>query len=217
MLRAVGEELVELLFRRQIARRLEVIDDRERHDHAAAPRRHLVNVKVEPIRQQDDFRRDDRQVLPRILAEHGEEELGVRVGSRDAAEAHDGGVGADHARVVGLMPGKLEREVGLERGVELARPLVVGVPAAVEHLAVEQVLDAARLLVEIDLARPVHERDYVRDQRAVDVQLAHPITVRLLQPEQMLLRAADRLLDAVGQRQVRLLAKRLARNLDGLR
>ena len=134
VLGAVGEELVQLLLRREVAHRLEMVDDRERHDHAAAPRRHLVDVKVEPVRQQDDLRRNDRQVLPRILTEDREEELGVGVRLRNAAQPHDGGVGLDHPRIVRRKAGQLQREVGLERGVELARALVVGVPAAVGHL-----------------------------------------------------------------------------------
>ena len=43
------------------------------------------------------------------------------------------------------------------------------------------------------------------------------MAIGLLQAEQVLLGLADGLLDAVGQRQVRLLAKGFARNLNGLR
>ncbi len=104
VLGAVGEELVELLVGRQVPRRLEMIQDGERHNHAAAPRRHLVNIKIEPVRQEDDLRRDDREIFPRELAEEGEEELGVGVRLRDAAETHDGGVGLEQPGVLGEKP-----------------------------------------------------------------------------------------------------------------
>src|SRR5213594_654368 len=57
-------ELVQLLFARQNASWFEMIDDGQGHKHGPAPRRHFVNVKRRPARQEHHFCRDRRQILP---------------------------------------------------------------------------------------------------------------------------------------------------------
>ncbi len=88
-------------------------------------------------------------------------------------------------------------------------------PAAVGHLALEKVLHAARLLVEVDVAHPVHEGDDVGNESRVDQELAHPVAVGLLLAEEMLLGPRDRFpgrgVEGGGDR----LAEGFQRNFDG--
>jgi hypothetical protein len=60
-------QLVQLLFFGQLARRFEMIDDRERDQHRPAPGRHLVNVKKGPTREKNHFHRNCGQIFPREL------------------------------------------------------------------------------------------------------------------------------------------------------
>ena len=69
LLGAGGVKLVQREFRRQVARGLEVVQDRERDEHRARPRAHLINVEEEPFWKQQHLRRDGRQMLPWELAE----------------------------------------------------------------------------------------------------------------------------------------------------
>jgi hypothetical protein len=94
--------------------------------------------------------------------------------------------------------------------------VVVGVPAAVGHLAIDQVLDAAGLLVEVDVAGPVHEGDDIGDQRGIDQELANPVAFGFLLGKKKLLRARDGVLRGIGKRFGDRLAKGREGNLNGL-
>ena len=94
-------ELVQLFHARQFARRLEMIDDRERDQHRPAPGRHFVNVKRRPLRQQNHFHRNRRQILPGKLTEQREVKFAEGVHARNTAEAHDVGARLTHERHVG--------------------------------------------------------------------------------------------------------------------
>ena len=47
------------------ARRLEMIDDRQRHEHRPRPGTQLPEIEVKPFSDEDDFARDRRHVSPR--------------------------------------------------------------------------------------------------------------------------------------------------------
>ena len=145
-------EFVQLLVARQHARRLEMIDDRERDEHGPAPGRHFVNVKRRPGRQQNHFHRNRRQIFPGKLPEQREVKLAEGVHPRNAAEPQDGRARLLHERRVGRAAGELEREVGFDRRVDLARAAVINVPAAVRQLAFQNVADTAFLQLSIDFA-----------------------------------------------------------------
>jgi hypothetical protein len=82
-------EFVQLLFARQNSSRLEMVNNRQRYEHGAAPRRHFVDVKWRPPREEHHFHRDCRQIFPGKLAEQCKIKLAKRVHLRNAAAAND--------------------------------------------------------------------------------------------------------------------------------
>ena len=138
-------KLVQLFVAGQRARRLEMIDDRERHEHGAAPGRHLVNVKRRPLRQQNHLHRDGGQIFPGKLAQQREIKFAERVHGGNAAEAQDGRARFLHERRVRRITGELQREIRFDRRVDFARPAVINIPAAVRQLAFQDVTHATLL------------------------------------------------------------------------
>jgi hypothetical protein len=59
-------------------------------------------------------------------------------------------------------------------------------------LPFENLTNAAPLQLSVHFAAPVHENDVVRAERAIDHQLAAPMSVWLLLAQQILLRARNR-------------------------
>ena len=94
-------QLMELFFAGQLARRLEMIDDGERHEHGPTPGRHLVDVKRRPLRQQDHFYRNGGQIFPRELAHECEIKLAESVDARDTAHAQNIGASLAHKWQIG--------------------------------------------------------------------------------------------------------------------
>ena len=89
------------------------------------------------------------------------------------------------------MPGEFEGEVRLDAGVDLARPAVVDVPAAVGKLPPADVPHAFFLQHRVHLAPPVHVEHVVGAKRAVDNQLAHPVAFGGLEAKEVVLRPLD--------------------------
>ena len=82
-------EFVQLLFARQNSSRFEMVNNRQRYEHRAAPRRHFTNVKRRPAREQHHFHRDRRQIFPRKLTQQRKVKLAERVHLRNAAATND--------------------------------------------------------------------------------------------------------------------------------
>ena len=89
------------------------------------------------------------------------------------------------------MAGELEGEVSFHARVHVARAALVDIPAAVAKLSAPDVGDAFFLEHRVHFLGPVHEEHVVRAQRAIDEELATPVTVLVLQPQQICLRAPD--------------------------
>jgi hypothetical protein len=132
LLGADGIKLVQLLFSRQHARRFEMIDDGQRHKHGPAPRRHFVNVKRRPARQEHHFRRDRRQIFPWKLSQERKIKLAECVHLRNTAEAHDVGARFMHEWRVRRAASEFQRKICFHGGVNLARAAVINIPAAVQ-------------------------------------------------------------------------------------
>ena len=68
---------------------------------------------------------------------------------------------------------------------------MINIPAAIQKLPFQNVLDATPLQLPIDFAAPVHEKDVIGAECAINDQLAAPMPVSLLLPQEIFLRAAD--------------------------
>ena len=198
LLRADGIQLMELLVGGERAAGLVVIEDGQRDEHRPAPRGHFVDREKEPLRHEDHLDRDGGEILPRKLPEQREVELRVGIHLRDAAEPQHAGARFLHPRLRGRVARELQREVGFDRGVHLARTAFVDVPAAVRDLPPADVRDAFLLEHGIDLVRPVHEEDVVRAERAIDEKLADPVAVGVLEAEEVFLRLGNGLRERVA-------------------
>src|SRR5215475_9414855 len=82
-------KLVQLLIARQRPGWFEMVDDRERNQHRATPRRHFVDVERRPGREQNHLDRNRWQIFPRKLAEEREIKFAERVHPRNAAETQN--------------------------------------------------------------------------------------------------------------------------------
>ena len=85
-LHPVGIQFMELFFRRQMGGGPETPDDRKSHHNGPRPRAHLKHIKGSPIRQEENLGRDIRQIFPRILTQHRQIELTIRIRPRDPAQ-----------------------------------------------------------------------------------------------------------------------------------
>ena len=72
---------------------------------------------------------------------------------------------------------------------------MINVPSAIRQLAFENVANAAPLQLRVHFAAPMHEKDVIRAEGAIDNQLAAPMAIWLLLAQQVLLRARDRTRD----------------------
>src|SRR6266496_434095 len=68
---------------------------------------------------------------------------------------------------------------------------MINVPPPVRQLASENVTHAAPLQLRVHFAAPMHEKDIVRAESAIDDQLPAPMAIWLLLAQQVLLRAPD--------------------------
>src|SRR4030095_17052268 len=96
--------------------------------------------------------------------------------------------------------GKLQGKIRLHGRINLARPTVINVPAAVGQLAFKNVTDATPLQLRVYFAAPVHEDDIIGAQRAIDQQLAAPMPISLLLPQKLVLSERNRPTHTLGLR-----------------
>ena len=80
---------------------------------------------------------------------------------------------------------------------------MINIPSSVRQLAFENVAHAAPLQLRVHFAAPMHEKDIIRAEGAIDDQLAAPMAIGLLLAQQILLRARDRLRDLFVVRRIR--------------
>src|SRR4029077_14968118 len=103
--------------------------------------------------------------------------------------------GLPHPRCVGRVSGELERQVGLDRGVDFARTADKNVPAAVRELAAADMGGAFGLQGLVYLPEPVHVDDIVAAKGGIGEKFTLPMAVGFLKAKQVFLSALDTFLD----------------------
>ena len=111
--RCAGPQLVDADGQR--ADRPQGSHDRQRHDRLPGPAAEVVDVEGEPLRQEDQLRRQVGQVVPRPQPEQREPQPGEHAAALDSALPPDERHGRPHVRGVRVVAGELEGDVGLQR------------------------------------------------------------------------------------------------------
>ncbi len=193
----LGVQLVDR--ERQRVARLEGGDDRERDDRLPGPAAPVVDVQREPRRQVDDLRRDHRQVIPGPQAGQGQPDPGEDAGRGDAALAGDPAGRALHVLGVRVVARQLERDVGLDRGGQVAGAAVEVGPGAVLALLRADPDGGLRGVGLGQDAEEVPEQHVLGVHRHVGLKLADPPAARVLQAEQVVAGPGQRGRGQLGQ------------------
>src|SRR5205823_15048869 len=90
------------------------------------------------------------------------------------------------------------------RRINLTRAAMINVPSSVRQLASENVAHASPLQWCVHFAAPMHEKDVVRAQGAIDDQFPAPMAVWLLLAQQVFLRTRDGMRNLFVIRRIRL-------------
>ncbi len=98
---AADKQLVDSLLRRNFLVRLFGVDDGQRNEDGARPRRDFVDIEVEPVGKENDLRRNGGHGIVVVLAERAEIHLGEGVAGDDAAVRQNPLAAFGQARIVG--------------------------------------------------------------------------------------------------------------------
>ena len=133
--------------------RLERRDDRQRDDRLACPAAEGVDRERCARGKQDLLGRERRHLLPRPEAEQREPHASEDTALLDAAGLADERRRAGHVRGVARIAGDPERDVGLDRGREIAGAAEIGRPRAVGPLPAADPLGGRRSRGRVEQAR----------------------------------------------------------------
>ena len=185
---------------RQLADRALRGDDRQRDDRLPGPAAPVVDVEREPGRQVDQLRRDDRQVVPGPLAEHGHPDPGEDAARLQTALGADPFGGARHVRRGRLVAGQPQRDVGLDAGRQVAGAAVEVGPGGVVTLLRA---DPARLgggVHGVPGPEELAHQQVLGVHGDVGLELALPPALLVLQAEQVITGAREGLAGRVARR-----------------
>ena len=176
---AADEELVDALLRGDLLEWLFGIDDRERDEDGAGPRADLVNVEVEPVREEDDLGRNGGDRVVVVLAQRAEINLSE-------------GIALDHSaeRAHAL-------EIALDAVADVRWAARVVAPASVGVLVAENLVGGTLHPAVITAAEQRMHEDVVALEHGVCFELAAPVAIGMLLAQQPLGGAGDALSYAV--------------------
>ena len=122
---------------------------------------------------------------PRDDAEQRQQDAGEDVARRRPAMGEQGMARARHVRRIGRIADHLQGEVGLDRGADVERAVVVERPAAVEALDAPQIDGNLALQLEVRILSQIMSQEHVfRGDGGVGFQFEYPVTVTLLAGKQ---------------------------------
>src|SRR6185437_9076359 len=197
LFRRLGEEFPHMDASRVARHGFERAEHEERHHDRPRPVRDPVDVEGKPLRHQHDLDGDVGYRPPGNLAEESERDPREDVRTRSAAAREDRLAGAPHVRCVRIVPGELQRIVGLDRAADIELPSMIEGPAAVGRLLLAQIDSELALESRVDLIQIMHHQDVFGGNGAVGLELEEPVSVGPLQPDERIARGRDRLTETL--------------------
>ncbi len=189
---AADEQLVDSLLRRNFLERLFGVDDGQRNENGARPRRDFVDVEVEPVGKKNDLRRNGGHGIVVVLAERAEIHLGEGVARDHAAVGQNPLAALGQARIVGADAHQLGGEIALDRERDVARTAGIDAPASIFVLVAHHLSERALQAAGIAAFEQRVQKDVVGLEHRVGFELAAPVAVGMLQGEEEIARAGDR-------------------------
>ena len=183
ILAAADEKLVNALLGRDLLERLFGVNDGQRNQDAARPRRDLVDIEIKPVGEEDDLRRDGGHGVVVVLAERAEVHFGEGVAGDHAAMGEGPLARLHHARIVGTQAHELGGEVALDRKRDIARAAGIQAPATVVVLVAHHLCEGAPQAARVAGFEKGVEEDVVGLEHRVGFEFAAPIAVRMLAGE----------------------------------
>ena len=169
----IAKELVHARLRHDQLPRPQRIQDRQRHDDRARPRRHAIDVEAGPGGEHHELGGHRRHQVPSNRPDEREIEARERVGPFQSAHLVDAAPGPDEVRRVGCVAGELQPEIRLDGRVELGRPAFIDAPAAVGKLApadvIGQLRHRRRAMEDVEI------QNVVGFERRVRLEFAAPV------------------------------------------
>ena len=162
---------------------LEREQDRQRHYDAARPRRHFVQVDVEPVRQQHQFGRDGGSHVPLQRAHQGQVESLKRIDCLEASQFVDAATRALHVWRIRTVASQLEAEVGLYRCINFRGTTNVNIPAAIGQLPPANIGGQFLHTRSVKAAQDVQIQNVIRLERRVRFEFTQPVAPRILQAQ----------------------------------
>src|SRR5581483_5169585 len=159
---STNEEFVNVHLFGNFFKRLFCVNNRERNQNGARPRRNLVDVEPEPVGKQDNLRRNRRDGIVVVLAKKAEINFSERVDLGYTTEIENLFPSAHERGVVRLIAGKFEAEIRLHRGTDIRRPTVINGPTAVFILEAKNLIRAFLKSLLIARAEEHVHQDVVR-------------------------------------------------------
>ena len=189
--------------RGQIAHRAVVEDDRQRNDRLPRPAREVVDRERKRRLQEDQLRRELRDLVPRPEAEEREPDPREDPRAADTAPLLAEAAGRREPLVVRRESGQAERRVGLERRREVGLAAPVDRPEPVGPLPREQLVGTAAGRVVVPQPQELEQQQVLRSHGHVGLELADPPAVGPLQAEKSPYRSVQRPLQLLADRPCR--------------
>ena len=157
--------------------RLEVPDQRQRHDHRPRPCRNPVEIDREPVGEENDFGRNRWAVGVRHLPEEGEVEASEAVDGPRPPSRRDRPPRPRHRFGVEGLPADLQGEVGLHARADVDGTAPVDRPAPGGKLLPEDPPHRAGHMWAFEPVVPGENQEILALQNRVSLERPAPVTV----------------------------------------
>src|SRR5439155_12086278 len=106
---------------------------------------------------------------------------GIRIRAFESAELADSPACPQHVFGLGLVAGKLQRKIGLNRRVHFRRSARKYVPTSIAKLPAADILRQLRDAALAESSQHMKVKDVIRFERRVCFKFAQPVTIIVLQ------------------------------------